>query len=69
MANKYITTKVRYSNARAIATVSVNGEPKLVATERDTFAGGWMVKTINGLKLGFFPTLNNIELFAKGEIL
>lgn len=65
MANKYIRTTVRYNNARAIATISVNGEPKLIATERDTLAGGWTVETITGVKLGFFPTLINIELFAK----
>ena len=68
MANKYVVTRVKYNNARAIATISVNGEPKLIATERNTFAGGWTVETVKGLKLGFFPTLINIELFAKGEI-
>lgn len=68
MRTDIVTTRVKYKNAQAIATISVNGTDKLIATERNTFAGGWTVETVNGLRLGFFPTLINIELFATGEI-
>ena len=51
------------ANTRTI-TVLVNDDPKMIATENNAFVGGWHVRTTNGTEVGFFQTLNDIELFV-----
>ena len=39
---------------RSIVTVMVNDDPKFFARERQSFAGGWDVTTMNNKSVGFF---------------
>lgn len=67
MAQKLIKTIVNYENGFAMAKILINGITKIYAFEWPKHLnGGWNAYSSDGVDLGRFSNLLDIELSIKG---